>query len=227
MAEELNGIVDFLTPVILAHPAVTEPKRFKKGGKESGEPKYSAVLVMAPDHPDLAKVKERIMALAKAKWPGRDIGGDVKAGKFHLPLILGDKALEKQIAKLTAQGKEYNGNGDFQKGKVLLKASSKFAPRLAIISGGKISPDLEGDAIPANKSKFFFGAEALVQINLNVYNAVKDSDPNGANAWLNIVAVTGKGTRLAGGASASQAFAAYKDPETDEDPTELDDEIPF
>jgi hypothetical protein len=227
-ATEATGIVDVLNPVIMAHPAVTEPRKIKIRGKESGEPKYGGLFVFATDNPDLAKIKERIIALARAKWPGRDIGADVKSGAFKLPIQQGDQLIAKRKAKLTAQGKEYSGDADFLAGKVALKASSKYPPRLAIITGGKISPDLEGPAIAANKSKFFFGAEVLLQVNLVAYDRINDGAQDGVTAYLNIVMPTGKGTRLAGGASASQAFASYQGKATAENPAEgLDDEIPF
>jgi Protein of unknown function (DUF2815) len=227
-ATEVTGIVDVLTPVVMAFPAVTEPRKIKIRGKESGEAKYGASFVFPIDHPDLAKIKERIMGLAKAKWPGRDIAADVKAGNFKLPISPGNSLIAKQTAKLVAQGKTYEGKSDFMKDKIVLKASSKYPPRLAVISGGKISPDLEGAAIAANKSKFFFGAEVLLQVNLQAYDRINAEAKDGVTAYLNIVMATGGGKRLGGGVSASEAFAAYKGTSTNEDPTQgLDDEIPF
>lgn len=227
-ATEATGIVDILNPVVMAFPAVTEPRRVKLKGKETGDPKYGASFVFPLDHPDLKTLKSKMVALAAAKWPGRDIGAEVKAGNFKLPISQGDSLIAKRKAKLTAMGKEYKAEADFMAGKVVLKTSSKYAPRLAIISGGKISPDLEGPAIAANKSKFFFGAEVLVQINLQAYDRINEEAKDGITAYLNIVMPTGKGTRLSGGASAATVFAAYKGSTTDENPTEgLDDEIPF
>src|ERR1700723_1971634 len=112
-ATEVSGIVDILSPVVMAFPAVTEARKIKVRGKETGEAKYGGSFVFAPDSADLAKIKERIMGLARAKWPGRDIAAEVKAKTFHLPLIPGNTLITKQTAKLTAAGKTYDGRLDF------------------------------------------------------------------------------------------------------------------
>ena len=230
MTEETQateGVVTFTEPVVMAFPNVLEAKKFKRNGKEQGEAKFSASFPLTPDCHDLAVVKARIMAVAKAKWPGRDISKDVKEGNFKLPYASGNSLIAKREAKLKAQGKEYKGDADFMKDTIVLKASSKYQPTLAFIENGSISPNLEGASLSAHKGKFYFGCEVVPQINLVPYDGV-DGGRDGVTAYLNQVLSFNKGKRLSGARDAAQTFAAFAGKATAEDPTDgLDDEIPF
>ena len=224
MAEEVSGIVHIMNPVVIGVCNLITPRKYD--GK--GEEKYGATFVMASDHPGLKLVKDRIVVLIRAKWPELDIGAAVKAGSFMLPYQTGERAVQKYLANLAKKGKQPNDRLDWLKGQIVLKASSKYQPQLSVIQNGKVSAALEVPALAINKSKFFTGAEALVELNLKAYDAINESGKPGVTAYLSTVVATGKGTRRGGGVDPSVAFASYKGSSTDEDPTAgMDDEIPF
>jgi hypothetical protein len=225
MANATSGIVRFNKPVTLAFPqALFEAKKFKGGGRESGEPKYGASFVFPPDHPDFAILKFAALKLAQEKWPGRDIAADFKARQFKMPWSSGDAQHAKRVAKLVKEGKEDDGKADFLKGNIIVKSASKYPPRYSMVNGKSIS-DLEGPAILANKGKFYFGANVLAELNLVAYDKVGETGIDGVTAYLNVVCTLGTGKRLSGGASGSEAFAGYVGQMTAEDPTggELED----
>lgn len=213
--QAIDGKFAITNPVILAHPHLFEAVAYKSNGKEKGEPKFGGNLIITPG-PELDALKAKAAAVAKAKWPTRALG-DLK-----FPFASGDKLADKRKAK---SGKD---DGAYQRGKVVINAKSKYRPRLAIVANGRIV-DLEDEAaIAQHKSKFFFGAEVLAEVNFVAY---ENPEKDGVTAYLNLVLATGKGTRIAGGASASEVFKGYQGSVSAEDPTagavELDDEIPF
>lgn len=233
---ETNSIVTFSKPVVAAYVNLLAPKAFsrKVNGilKESGEPKFGCTLVIPPDHPDLQTVKDTAIAVCKAKWPGLDVAAAYKAGNLKMPWKSGDKEHARYVANKAKLGEEDDGKMDFVKGNVLIKASSKFRPRLGVIKNGVLSDDLDEQAVQRNKEAFYSGVEVYAEINLNAYDAIKDGDQDGVNSYLNLVLSTGKGKRLGGGRSIKEAFAQYVGKASDLDPTAgdpdgLDDEIPF
>lgn len=218
MSTNEPAIFNLTSPAILAHPNLFTARAIGPKGKESGTPKFTASFILDADHPDLAAMKSLAAKVAKAKWPGRDF----KELKF--PFTSGDKLADKR----KAQGKE---DGEFQRGKVVIKAKSKYEPRLAAIIPGRGVVDFEGDGRKANEKLFFFGAECLAQFNFSAYDGAGDN-PDGVTAYLNLVLVTGKGKKLSGGGvSAAEAFKGYVGTASDFDPSGsdigLDEEIPF
>jgi hypothetical protein len=218
MADASTGLYNLTVPAILCFPALFEAKKFKRGGKEQGEPKYQSTFMFAPDHPDLAAIKSLAVQLAKAKWPGRDIAADFKAKNFKMPWQSGDVLIEKRKIKLQKENKPYDGKADFAAGQVLIKSASKFAPRVAIMENRKII-DLEGPAIALHKSKFYFGSQAFGQLNLVAYDAVGEDGKDGVTAYCNLVLTLNKGKRLSGGQSAAEVFSGYAGTLSAEDPT--------
>lgn len=203
-------------PTTMTFPNLLEARAVQNKGKPSGDPKYSGNFEFAADHPDLQAMKAKAVAVAKEKWPGRDIK------ELAFPFSSGDKLAEK--AKLRGKDRE------FSKGKAVLTARSKYQPRLSIIEGGKVM-DLEGDAIKAHGRKFYSGTEVLAQVTFSAYEGV-GNNPDGVNAYLDMVLTLNRGTKLAGGASAAEVFKDYAGAVSAEDPTQgmgadLDDEIPF
>lgn len=210
------GLFSFTAAVPMYHPNLFEARAFGAKGKESGTPKFSANFAFQPDAADLASMKAIAVKIARAKWPDRALKD------LQFPFSNGDKI----AASAKAKGKD----GSFNAGKVIIAARSKYEPGLAGVENGKVV-DYEGAARVAAKGKFYFGVEVLAQVNFVAYDGV-GKNPDGVTAYLNKVLTTGKGVKVAGGASAAEVFKGYVGTTTTEDPTggvgsALDDEIPF
>ena len=218
---EVDGRFALTVPVLMSFPTLFEPKRFKRNGKESGEPKYSANLNFEKDNPDLAAIRPIVGQIAKAKWPGRDFKTEIAGGLFKLPFTKGDKLADDRKAKNPDKD-----DGEFQRDKVVIIARSKYQPSLSVVDGGRII-DLEEEALIAKyRDKFFFGALVLAEFNFVAYEG--GNGPDGVTGYLNKILATGKGTKLSSGSSGADVFRGYVGSVSAEDPTdELDDEIPF
>lgn len=195
-----------------------EPKPFMKNGKPKGEAKYSATFVIPTTSPELATLKAAMAAVAKEKWPGRDMK------ELAFPLTSGDKAFEKAAAN--------DKDGSFYKGNVVLKARSKFPPALSLHSGGKFVK-LDSDALKAQwKSKFYNGCMGAAVINFIAYEGDGDdeggkSGKDGITAYLQAFHWTGDGERI-GGLDAAELFKDYAGKATTDDPfAGGDGEIPY
>lgn len=201
-----DGIYTLTSPAILLFANLLEPKPFIKNGKQQGEPKYSASLVFTAEHPDLKAMKEKAASLARTKWP------DKPFSELAFPFSNGEKQADKRKAK----GKD---DGEFLRGQVVLKSSSKYEPRLSVLIGGRIV-DLETEALKALHKKLFYnGVEVLGQLNFVAYDPIGENAKGGVTAYLNMVLSTGKGKRLSGGATASEVFKGYVGSVSAEDPT--------
>lgn len=222
MSEAPKGIYSFTEPQVAAFCTVTEAKKFKRKGKETGEAKFSATFIFKPDSKDLAAAKAKAVEVFKAKFPGKEL----KGAKF--PFANGDTEAAKRLAKLAAENKE-GPKYDFLAGHICMKAASKYPVQLAIIEGGKII-DLSPEAVASHKSKFYAGVQCLAEVTFVAYEGVDAGDPDGVTAYLNTFVSLNKGDKLLGGRSAAETFKGYAGTKTDEDPTGgagLDDEIPF
>ena len=128
MADISIGQYNLTTPAVLAFPNLFVPVAFKRGGKETGaEPKYGASLVIDVNSPDFPGLKAVAAKVARAKWPGLE---SLKGLKF--PWDSGESLKARRLEDRTKKGLSPadDGRSDFQLGKVVLKASSKFAPKL-------------------------------------------------------------------------------------------------
>jgi hypothetical protein len=201
--QKVDGIFNLTAPVVMSFPHLFEAKAFKKNGKETGEAKFSAQFIFPADSEDLKGMKQLAAKLARAKWPDRQFS------ELHFPFASGDKVAEKRVAK----GKHDN---DHIRGKVIITAKSKYEPKLAYIDNGRIV-DIETEIQKAaQKNRFYSGVEVLAQINLLPYEG---GQGDGVTAYLNMVISTGKGARLSGGQTASEAFRGYVGSISAEDPT--------
>ncbi len=226
MAEE-KVVFTSTEPVVIAHPSVITPKAFKQNGKEKGDPKYGFTCVFEPDSEDFKRAKLLAISAAKAKWPGRDIGADFKAGEMIMPWESGDEANARRLKRLMDEGKirEDDHKGDYQLGKMLVKASSKYPIDLSVIEGGRII-EVEGDAAKSRANKFFyFGVEGLVELTFVAYNPVGRDGKAGVTAYAQKLLSTGKGEKLTAGRSAVETFGAYAGKVTGEDPGTNDDDF--
>lgn len=214
MAENQEGVVNTTSPMTMTFPNLLEAKAVEIKGKPSGEPKFSANFEAAPDHPDIAVLKQKAAAVARAKWPGRELK------ELAFPFNDGSKLADKAKAK----GKDR----EFSRGKVVITARSKFQPRLSVIDGGRLV-DLDEALLPVHKGKLYSGVDALAQFNFVAYDGV-GNNPDGVTAYLNMVVSLNKGTKLSAGQSAAEVFKGYVGLASPEDPTAgmgVEDEIQF
>ena len=202
-----DGYYTMTEPAVMAHPALHKPRAFKNNGKDVGEPKYGLSIVLDPKSPEWPAIKAHAAAVAKAAF------GTVEGVKF--PFKKGDTLADQRKAK----GKE---DGEFQRGKVVLAARSKFPPKLAGMENGRLVDYDTDEKIAASSRKFYFGAEVLALLNFFTTDIKGEKR---VSVYVNAVMVTGKGTKLGGGASAAETFSGYRGAISAEDPT--DDEIPF
>jgi hypothetical protein len=219
VAQKTDGRFSFTSPVRMFFGNLFEPRPVGKRGKARGTPKYSVTLGIPVDHPDLTAMKAKAVAVAKARFPGRDL----KTLKFPFE----DGA--KRAAKSAKDGRD----GSFFEGHVLLTARSKYPPQVSVLEGGKIV-EYANERRGLAASKFYNGCMVVAQVNFASYEGQQDEEtgagnPDGVNAYVDIVLKTGEGTRI-GGASAAEVFKSYVGGITAEDPTGgtgVDDEIPF
>lgn len=239
MSDKTDGIFTLTVPVILSHPHLFEAKAFQRKGKAAGEPKFGGSFVFDLENPDLQAIRALAVKLAQAKWPGRDVVAESKGkvvevegekvrqpASFKFPWTMGDSIIAKRLAKLKAEGKDDDGKADFQKGKVIIKTASKYAPRCAVLLNGKPT-DLTPETVNAYKSQFYFGVKVLAQFNLVAYDKVGETGLDGVTIYLNMVLSLNKGEKLATGASAAETFAGYVGSATTEDPTTTADDNEF
>lgn len=226
-----DGIYNLTIPVVMSFPQLLEAKPFMENGKAKGEAKYSANLNFDANSSDLKAIKELAARLARAKWPDKPFFQTVQETGEKIPTVLFPFASGDKLADLRKQkGKD---DGAFMRGKVIIAARSKYEPRLSYIENGKIL-ECEGDmAKQASKGKFYPGVEVLAQLNLVPYDAVGQGGKPGVTAYLNMVLSTGKGARISGGQTASEAFKGYVGSVSADNPmgpgasVDMSDDIPY
>lgn len=180
----------YVTPeATLVFPHLFEPKPIIINGQPQGDPLYSVSLLF--DKQDLGDMKQIVRNLAQAQWPGQDLKS------LHLPFRDGDSEADKQAQK--------GRNGEFYRGRVLVKASSKFEP-------GVVGPDKQDIIDP---KEIYSGAIVRAQLNIKTFTAGVNK---GVKCYLNHVMKTREGERLMG-SSAQDAFSGITGVTTSVDPT--------
>lgn len=229
---QIDGTYNTKTPVLLGLNDLLEPRAFgQKRGQEAKAGsvlKYTAALAFDPAGEDMKNLKTLAVQVAKGFFPGRDVVGDSRLSPklFAFPFKDGTVLADKRNAECARLEKK--PDGDWQRGKIIISARSKYQPALGVIVAGKVV-DLDNPALIAQYKKLLdAGMEAYVQIKLVGYKGV-GANPDGVNAYLNIVTATGKGAAIfSGGRSASETFGGYAGKVSAEAPSAgLDDEIPF
>lgn len=202
MSEKVLGQI--VTPEFrFLFPNLWEAKPFMKNGKPAGSPVFGTSMLFVPAV--IAPLKAKVIEVALAKWPGRNLGAEVAANTFKLPFHVGDKLAEKAAAK----GKD----GAFYKGTIVIKATSKFQPQV-------LGPD-KNELLDKSKPKS--GDYGYAEINFVAYDGVSGGS-DGVTGYLNFVMVSRPGDRIAG-RDAKSAFAGISGGSSDHNP--LDDDIPF
>lgn len=230
MAEKFNGVYRVMRPVICAYPALITPRAFGPKNKPKGDPKYSATFALEDDHPDLDPIKALLSQAAKALLPG------ARLSDFSFPIQSGDKMIENYVASAQRAGKTQteiaalHEKFSWAKGKVLIKASSKYRPQLAVVNGQQIV-DLDDNTIAVNKDKFYFGVQCLPEFNFVAGVRTQADGKDYVTAYLNGVVSLNKGERIGGGGGLAERFSGYIGSATNFDPAGFtageDEEIPF
>jgi hypothetical protein len=117
-----------LKNVRLAFPSLFTPTTVAGEGK----PRYSAMLILEPDHPQLKEIREKMIAVAKEKWAAK--AGDVF------------KSLEKSD-KLALHDGDTKSQYDGLAGNQFISAAAQENARPTVIDGQK-NPLTERDGKP-------------------------------------------------------------------------------
>lgn len=220
--------------VPVAFADIIAPRAFKKKGQEKGDPKYAGTFVFDADDAELKTLQSEVAKLLQAN---NTTGKKLKPGRLteeqerlqthvevKVPWMDGTKYADGQKAK----GKD----AEWARGKILVKATSKYQPALGAIVDGKpidIAGTPEGMAIA--KKYFYSGAYVVPSVALHYYTGDAEK-PNGVSLYFNGVLFVKHGARLGGQRSAAETFKGYIGTISQEDPTggeaeDLDDEIAF
>jgi len=173
-----------LNRVTLAFPQVHEPKVVAG----QGDPAYSAVLILPPDHPDLPVLEAAIEEVAKDRW--------------------GQKAPEV-LKQLRAKDYVCLHDGDSK------SEYSGFPGNLFVSARTKVEPTLlTADRRPAQVKDGLFYAGALVNAVIDCW-AQDNEYGKRINAGLGGLQWAGRGVPLAGGPRASADDFDDVEPEGD------------
>lgn len=209
----VDGRFAFTKEVRMPFGNLLEARAVGKRGKAKGTPKFSATLLLTPDHPDYEAMRKQAVAVARAQWPGRDL----KELKF--PWESGDKRIEKEKASAVKENRQPRDNAFFA-GTLALTARSKYRPQLAALQNGRVV-EYNDDNIALAKSVLYNGIYVLAQVNFTAYEGQQEDgigNPDGVNAYLDMVMKVKDGERI-GGSSPASVFKSYVGQMTDEDPT--------
>lgn len=241
---------NFLTAHPCAYADIMAPRAFQKNGATKGEPKFSGTFVIDPtpkmvqqdgkdvDMSDLGRLKRDVIKMlqdhnktGKKLKIGRLTEEQEQAGS-HIEVQVPWKDGTKEADRMKAKGKD----GEVFRGKVLVKATSKFPPALAAVENGKIVelPAVDNTQPPSAAKYFYSGAHLVPSFGLHWYKG-DEGKPDGVSLYFNAALFAKHGTRLGGrAANAAETFKGYVGSISQEDPTggtfnrdDLDDEIPF
>lgn len=198
---------------------VLTPRAYEEKGKPKGEPRYDLTVIVAPDDPDLTRLKAEVIGELKKLYPGKVI---VPRRLTQEELDRGDtvevnvpwKDGTKEADKRKADGKD----GEVFRGMVAIKMNSKFAPVLAAIENGKVVSYTDDATRPALKRIFYAGSYVVPYVKLHSYTA-KDQKPGGVGLWPESICFAKHGEKLGGqGANPAEVFKGYAGNITTENP---------
>lgn len=154
---------------------------------KKGEPNYK-VEVALEDDDTLDAVIDKIVEAAVAEW-GPDAEQWWDEGKIASPLKDGDK----MAAKREAKGKQ----GDAYKGKVVIRANTKFNKHGTEGPGGIQVFDLDLTEIePNNRNAIYPGCYVEAAVTAHAYNNSFDDDRPSVKFYLSAVQKTRDGEKL-------------------------------
>lgn len=209
---------------LLSHPNLTEAKQTPVNGKPQGKFKYSANFIMDVAGQDWVALKRLAGACAKAQWPSVSLS----SGEIEFSFKDGTKEADKRKTKLETLGKPTDG--EFSRGKGILKAASDFIPALCHFDAAGQVVDYGPAELAQAKKDAYFGSMVYVKVTFRAYDIPQGDKPSKkyVATYLDQVLITGQGKKLSGAKPASETFKGYVGGAIVEDPTEgLDDDIAF
>ena len=208
-----------VTPSQLAEATKYYDEQVKKGNKRLRAPGWEVSLMLPMNHPDLPAIDAIIGRLIADNQPNEDVNGNPIGGAAE-PLKSGDALANKRKAAIAKLSPPKEPDREYLRGNLLLVARSKFPPALAAVINGVMTDLVTTAQQDAASRMFFMGAEALIQVRFAWYEPTALAANGGVNAFLNMVAVTGKGEPLGQAQrSATSVFKGYAGQVTNADPT--------
>lgn len=185
-------------PAILAFPNLLVPRKFMQNGREQGEAKFDATLLLKPDHPDIEAIKSQLNKAALGHWPGG------LPQPFSWPLRSGDAMADSAKSK----GKDR----EVLRGFFVLQGRSQFPPGLSAVINGRVKDYPQtGDDRATAQSYFYGGCECLGGFVFEAYEV--GANTPGVTAYLQVLISLNRGehnAKLTAGASksGSQMYSA-------------------
>ena len=229
MAKTTPVTFQFTSPVVLAHPNLFTPRKFRdERGVESGEPKYDFRAVIRPDHPELQAFRAKLIEVAKATWPNAvfsdPLNPPAPGTQFpanYLPvewcIRSGDKMADKAKMQNPPRDREA------YRGYWVLTSRGQYTPGLSVVLNGRVKDiPMSGEERAAAEPYFYGGVEALIEVQLVGYQ-VGNNNPV-ITAYPNVILSLNRGEKIAafsGGTARSGAatFSAHIGQFTQSDPT--------
>ena len=221
----------FQEPVRAGFANIVAARQFEKAGQKKGDLRFDASFILAPDSPDLKALHDLVIVEAKALNPGKRL---IPRRLTQEELDKGD-CIEIQVpwkdgTKLADKAKAEGKDQEFFRGMAVVKTSSKYAPALAGLEGGKVIEYTNPETRATLDKLFYSGAYMAPYVGVHAYKAM-DEKPGGVGLYLNAVCFIKHGARLGGQrVNAAEVFKGYAGTVSSADPgsnDELDDEIPF
>lgn len=226
----------FTEPVRAGFLNVIEGRQFK--GK--GDARFDGSFILEPDSADFVTLKTLVIAEAKKFFPGKKLVArrltqdEINDGGFveiNVPWKDGTKLADAAKNAVDDNGNPKPKDQEFFRGKIVVKASSKYAPALSGIENGKVVEYDKPETRATLAKTFYAGAYLVPHVALNPYKA-QENKPGGVSLYFNAVCFIKHGAKLTGGkgVNAAEVFKGYAGKAVADNPgsnVELDDEIPF
>lgn len=226
----------FTNSMVATYTDIITPATYVKGKPKIIGPgpnaRYSATFIIAPDHPDFVRLKAGVIGVLMANLGGKKpkvglLTEEQEKAQTHASVLVpwsdGTVFADEQKAK----GKD----AEYARGKMRVKATSKFPPQLSALLNGVPEDFITAEAIALAAKYFYSGARLAPTVAFNWYKG-DTGKPSGVSLYLQTVMFVKDGPRLGGGSrrSAAETFKGVLGSIKDEDPTggagsadELDD----
>lgn len=211
----------FTVAVPTPFEAIINPRKYKKNGKEQGDAKYQGTFLLDPTSEDLKKLQAEVIKMLHAN---NSSGKKLKIGRLteeqetagtHIEVKVPWQDGTKYADKQKAAGKD----AEFARGKILVKATSKYQPALAALVDGKLLEFSTPEAVATAKKYFYSGAFLVPSVGLHFYKG-DEGKPDGVSLYFNAALFVKHGPRLVSSTrSATETFKGYVGAISQEDPT--------